>query len=47
MDDRRGPSVQEVQPLQDLPAPTPQHFDLHHLEPFQISGGDDNKTIEV
>lgn len=28
--------MEEVQALQDLPAPAPQHLYLHHLEALQI-----------
>lgn len=36
MDDRRSPSVEEVESFEDLSTPAAQHFDLHHLEPLQI-----------
>lgn len=34
VDDRGGPSVQEVETLEDLPAPAAEDFDFHHLEPL-------------
>lgn len=37
MDDGGSPSVEEVEPFEDLSTPASQHFDFHHLEPFQIS----------
>lgn len=37
MDDGRSPSMKEVEPLEDLSTPAPQHFNFHHLEPLQIS----------
>lgn len=37
MDDGRGPRVEEVEALQDLPAPAPQHLGLHDLEALQIA----------
>ena len=39
MDDGRGPGVQEVEALEDLPAPAPQHLGLHHLKPLQVAAG--------
>lgn len=41
MDDRGGPRVKEVEAFENLPAPAPQDFGLHHLETLQIpaSGG--------
>lgn len=38
VDYRGRPRVEEVEALQDLPAPAAQDFDLHLLEPFQVSG---------
>ena len=37
VDYRGRPRVEEVEALQDLPAPAAQDFDLHLLEPFQVS----------
>lgn len=37
MDDGGSPSMKEVEPLEDLSTPAPQHFNFHHLEPLQIS----------
>lgn len=34
VDDGRRPGMKEVQPLQNLPAPAAQDFDLHLLKPF-------------
>lgn len=36
MDDGRRSGVQEVKALQDLSAPAPQYFYLHHLEALEI-----------
>lgn len=55
MDDWGGPGVEEVEALEDLPAPAAEHFDFHHLEPLQISAtgklhkheGDINVSDEV
>ena len=37
MHDGGGARVQELQPLQNLPAPAPQHLGLHHLEALQVA----------
>ena len=37
VDDGGGPGVQEVEALQDLSAPAPQHLGLHHLETLQVA----------
>lgn len=34
VDDGRRPGMKEMQPLQNLPAPAAQDFDLHLLKPF-------------
>lgn len=36
MDDGGSPGVEEVEAFENLPAPAPQNFGLHHLETFQI-----------
>lgn len=36
MNDGRSSGVEEVQALEDLSAPAPQHLYLHHLEALQI-----------
>lgn len=37
MDDGGSPCMKEVESLEDLSTPAPQHFNFHHLEPLQIS----------
>lgn len=37
MDDGGSPSMKEMQPLENLSTPAPQHFNFHHFETLQIS----------
>lgn len=37
VDDGGSPSMKEVETLEDLSTPAPEHFNFHHLEPLQIS----------
>lgn len=46
VDDGRRPGMKEVQPLQNLSAPTAQDFDLHLFKPLQISARHSKQCIE-
>lgn len=39
MDDGRGPGVEKMKALQNLPAPASQHLGFHDLEPLEIAAG--------
>ena len=45
MDDGGSPSMKKVESLEDLSTPAPQYFNFHHLEPLQISTGEEIKIF--
>lgn len=44
MDNWRSSGVKEVEALQDLSTPTPQHLGFHHLKALQVTLERDHKT---